>query len=38
MEKRRPTYDRGAIELSIGSVETLAITTLRLAGRHRARL
>jgi motility quorum-sensing regulator / GCU-specific mRNA interferase toxin len=26
MEKRRPTYDLDAIKLSIGSVETLAIT------------
>lgn len=26
MEKRRPTYDLDAIKLSIGSIETLAIT------------
>ena len=30
MEKRRPTYDLDAIKLSIGSVETLAITTSAL--------
>jgi motility quorum-sensing regulator/GCU-specific mRNA interferase toxin len=29
-EKRRPTYDLDAIKLSIGSVETLAITTSAL--------
>src|SRR4051812_36995051 len=26
MEKRRPTYDLGAIKVAIGSIETLAIT------------
>ena len=30
MEKRRPTYDLEAIKLSIGSPETLAITTSAL--------
>jgi len=30
MEKRRPTYDLDAIKSSIGSVETLAITTSAL--------
>jgi len=30
MEKRRPTYDLDAIKLSIGAVETLAITTSAL--------
>jgi motility quorum-sensing regulator/GCU-specific mRNA interferase toxin len=30
MQKRRPTYDLDAIKLSIGSVETLAITTSAL--------
>ena len=30
MEKRRPTYDLDAVKLSIGSVETLAITTSAL--------
>ena len=30
MQKRRPTYDLEAIKLSIGSVDTLAITTSAL--------
>ncbi|WP_294535452.1 type II toxin-antitoxin system MqsR family toxin [uncultured Rhodoblastus sp.] len=30
MEKRRPTYDLDAIKLSMGSIETLAITTSAL--------
>jgi motility quorum-sensing regulator/GCU-specific mRNA interferase toxin len=30
MEKRRPTYDLGAIKEAIGSVETLALTSSAL--------
>ena len=30
MEKRRPTYDLGAIKAALGSVETLSMTTSAL--------